>query len=147
MEVTAAPAARLLPSLAEVYRAEMTLLQAALNGDDASAVRERVRAPIDEIRLVPLPTDQKAPLQVEVRGQLAVMLALGLGGTRAPSFPRNSGATKVGCGGTQPPKATQIYDAVDRRSAFEMKQADLLLRANSRRSAGSFACPEADVRY
>ena len=77
LAVAEVPAPRLMPNLAEVYRAEVTRLQEELDGDDAAAVRERVRKLIEEIRLVPSPTDPKAPLQIEVRGALAAMLALG----------------------------------------------------------------------
>ena len=76
-----APAPRLLPNLAEVYRAEVARLHEGLDGDDAAAVRERVRALVEEIRLIPSRNDQRAPLQVEVRGKLAALLALGLQGT------------------------------------------------------------------
>jgi hypothetical protein len=57
-------------------------LHEALAGEDAAAARERVSALIDEIRLVPSPADPLAPLQIEVRGQLAAMLALGSGEDR-----------------------------------------------------------------
>ncbi len=44
---------RLMPNLAEVYRAEVVRLQEALDGDDAAAVREQVRALVEEIQLIP----------------------------------------------------------------------------------------------
>ena len=47
--------------------------------DDATAARERMRALIEEVRLIPCPHDPKAPLAIEVRGALAAMLALGSG--------------------------------------------------------------------
>ncbi len=46
-------------------------------------MRERIRALIDEIRLIPCPADPKAPLRIEVRGALAAMLALGSGSSEA----------------------------------------------------------------
>jgi len=69
----------LLPNLADLYREKVADLQRALEGKDAEAVRERVRALIEEILLIPSSTDPLAPLQVEVRGHLAAMLALGTG--------------------------------------------------------------------
>ena len=77
-----APAPRLMPNLAEMHRAEVRRVQEALNDDDAAVVRERVRALVEEIRLLPNPDDPDAPLQVEVRGALAALLALGTLGTK-----------------------------------------------------------------
>jgi len=79
LAVAEAPAPRLLPNLGEFYRAKVAALQEALAGEGAAAVREQIRALIDEIRLVPCPADAKAPLRIEVRGALAGMLALGSG--------------------------------------------------------------------
>ncbi len=56
-----APAPRLMPNLAELYREKVAALQDALGGEDAAAAREQVRALIDEVRLIPSPTDPKAP--------------------------------------------------------------------------------------
>ena len=73
------PAPRLMPNLAELYREKVTALQEALAGEDAAAAREQVRALIDEVWIVPSPADPKAMPTIEVRGQLAAMLALGSG--------------------------------------------------------------------
>ena len=85
LAVAEAPAPRLLPNLAEVYRERVAALHEALAGEDAAAAREKVRALIAEVRLVPSPTDAKAPLAVELRGELAAMLALGSGSSEAAS--------------------------------------------------------------
>ena len=74
-----APAPRLMPKLADIYREKVAALQDALEGEDAMAAREQIRALIDEVRLIPCPTGPSAPLTIEVRGQLATMLALGSG--------------------------------------------------------------------
>ena len=79
LAIAVAPAPRLMPNLAELYRERMAALQEALAGEDAAAARERVRALIDEVRLIPSPTDSKAMPTIEVRGQLAAILALGSG--------------------------------------------------------------------
>ena len=79
LAVAEAPAPRLMPNLAELYRAKVESLQDALEADDADAARARIRSLVEEIRLVPAPTDPNAPLTIEVRGQLAAMLALGSG--------------------------------------------------------------------
>ncbi len=79
LAVAEAPAPRLMPNLAELYGAKVAVLQAALGGEDAAAAREQIRALIDEVRLVPSPADPKAPPTIEVRGELAAMLALGSG--------------------------------------------------------------------
>ena len=73
------PAPRLLPNLAELYRAKVAALQEALAWEDAAAARERVRCLIEEVRVVPSPADPKAVPAIEVRGALAAMLALGSG--------------------------------------------------------------------
>ena len=70
---------RVLPNLPALYRTQIAALQDALSGDDAAAARERVRALVDEIQVVPCPTDPKAAPSIEVRGALAAMLALGSG--------------------------------------------------------------------
>ena len=79
LAVAEAPAPRLLPNLAELYRKKVAALEKAFAGEDAAAAREQIRALIDEVRLVPCPADPKAPPTIEVRGELAAMLALGSG--------------------------------------------------------------------
>ena len=83
--VTEAPAPRLPQNLADLYREKVAALQEALEGEDAVAAREQVRALIDEVVMIPSPTDPNAPLGIEVRGALAAMLALGSGFNEAPS--------------------------------------------------------------
>ena len=79
------PAPRVLPNLDKLYRARVAALRAAFGGEDAAAARERIRALIDAVVLVPSPVDPKAPLAIEVRGQLAALLALGSGLNEAAS--------------------------------------------------------------
>ena len=79
LATAAAPMPRLLPNLAELYRVQVAGLQEALSGEDAAAAREHIRALVNEIQLVPSPTDPKAAHRIEVRGHLAAMLALGSG--------------------------------------------------------------------
>ncbi len=98
LAVAEAPAPRLMPNLAEVYRERVAGLQAALGGEDAAAARERIRGLIDEVRLVPSPADAKAPPAIEVRGALAAMLALGVGEGRLCGRAARE-ANEGGCGG------------------------------------------------
>ena len=83
LAVAEAPAPRLMPKLADLYRQKMAALQDALKGEDAMAAREQVRSVIDEVRLIPCPTDSSASLTIEVRGALAAMMALGSGSSEA----------------------------------------------------------------
>ena len=80
-----APAPRLMPNLADLYRAKVAALQDALAGEDAAAAREQIRALIDEVRIIPSPTYPNAAPTIEVRGALAAMLALGSGSSEAAS--------------------------------------------------------------
>ena len=66
-------------TLAELYREKVAALQEALGDEDAAAAREQVRALIDEVRVIPSPSDPKAVPTIEFRGALAAMLALGSG--------------------------------------------------------------------
>jgi hypothetical protein len=67
-----APAPRLHPALAEVYRQKVANLVAALEGDDAAEARELLRSLVDSITLHPEEKGQR----VEVRGELAAILGL-----------------------------------------------------------------------
>jgi len=67
-----APAPRLHPNLAEVYREKVAQLAEALMKDDAAEARERVRALVEAIVLVP----ENGRLNIEVRGELAAILPL-----------------------------------------------------------------------
>ena len=67
-----APAPRLHPNLAEVYRQKVAGLIEMLARDDAAAIREEVRSLIETIVLTPA----EGVLRVEIRGALAAILAL-----------------------------------------------------------------------
>jgi site-specific DNA recombinase len=77
MAASVAPAPRLHPSLAEVYRQRVAELAEALSREDASEARELVRGLVDAILLVP----EDGHLRVEVRGALAAILSLASAGT------------------------------------------------------------------
>ena len=79
VQTAQAPAPRLHPNLAILYREQVTTLAEALDGPDAAGARETVRALIEEVRLVP----GDDGLRVEIRGELAAILGLasaGVGG-------------------------------------------------------------------
>ena len=67
------PKPRLHPGLAEVYRQKVATLQEALAAEDGQEVREAIRALVEAIVLVP----EDGKLAIEVRGDLAAILALG----------------------------------------------------------------------
>ncbi len=67
-----APAPRLHPNLAEVYRRKVATLINLLDRDDAAEVREQVRGLISAIVLTP----EDGTLRVAIRGELAAILAL-----------------------------------------------------------------------
>jgi site-specific DNA recombinase len=69
------PAPRLHPALAEVYRARVAKLTAALEADDGAELREQVRALVEAIRLIP----EGGKLRVEVHGELGASLRLAEG--------------------------------------------------------------------
>ena len=77
-----APAPRLMPNVAELYREKVAMSHKALAEEDAAVAREQVRALIDEVRIIPSPADPKAmpPIdEVGVRGAFAgAMQAAGL---------------------------------------------------------------------
>ena len=77
-----APAPRLHPNIAEVYRRKVEELHSALKGGDAGPARELVRGLVEAIVLIP----ENGCLRVEVRGQLAAILQLsGLANEKAPA--------------------------------------------------------------
>ena len=77
-----APAPRLHPNLAILYRQRVAALADALTGDGAAAARDLLRGLIDEIRIVPEGRTQR----VELRGELAAILGLsGATNTKAPA--------------------------------------------------------------
>jgi hypothetical protein len=75
-----APAPLIHPALAEVYRQHVAALQDALRDPDSrDEAFEIIRSPIDEIRLVP----EDGALKIELRGELAGILALAAESTKA----------------------------------------------------------------
>ena len=70
-----APAPRLHPNLAEVYRRKVATLVESLARDDAAEARELVRSLVERITLRPDGDGQR----VEIRGELAAILALSSG--------------------------------------------------------------------
>jgi hypothetical protein len=75
LEASEAPAPRLYPRLAEVYRERVAELIAELQAEDSDGLRTRLRTLVDEIRLVPA----DGGLRVEVRGALGGILRLASG--------------------------------------------------------------------
>jgi site-specific DNA recombinase len=67
-----APAPRLHPSIAEVYRRKVKELHSALRAEDAGPARELIRGLVEAIVLIP----EDGHLRVEVRGELAAILRL-----------------------------------------------------------------------
>ena len=65
-----APAPRMHPALAEVYRQKVADLIAALDSTEAAEARDVLRSLVDSIRLHPEENSQR----VEVRGELATVL-------------------------------------------------------------------------
>jgi site-specific DNA recombinase len=79
---TAAPAPRLHPNVAEVYRRKVAELHSALREEDAGPAREVVRGLVEAIVLTP----ENGRLRVEVRGELAAILRLsGCANAKAPA--------------------------------------------------------------
>jgi len=70
-----APAPRLHPNLAEVYRRELAALIEALGQGDGAEAREPVRRLVDHVTLRPDGNGQR----VEVRGELATILVMANG--------------------------------------------------------------------
>ena len=67
-----APAPRLHPNLASVYRQKVAELTRVLETEDAAEARDLVRSLVETITLVPA----GGRLQIEVRGELAAILQL-----------------------------------------------------------------------
>ena len=74
------PKPRLHPGLAEIYRAKVTGLHEALAAEDGAETREAIRALVEAIVLVP----EDGRLRIEVRGDLAAILALGQNANTRP---------------------------------------------------------------
>jgi hypothetical protein len=91
-----APAPRLHPNLAEVYRRKMAELTEALRQEDSGEARELVRSLVDYITLIPDWDRQR----IEVRGELAAILRMAQGPGHERSVNDNADALAVQ--GTQP---------------------------------------------
>ncbi len=78
LAMATAPAPRLHPNLAEVYRRKVAALVETLARDDAAEIREQVRGLIECIVLVPA----DGGLRVDVRGELATILMLASSGNK-----------------------------------------------------------------
>ena len=87
LKTAAAPAPRLHPNIAEVYRRKVEELHNALRAEDAGPARELIRGLVEAIVL--LPEDGK--LHVEVRGELAAILRL----SRPPNAKAPAGAPEL----------------------------------------------------
>jgi hypothetical protein len=72
LKTASAPAPRLHPNIAEVYRRKVEELHNALRAEDAGPARELIRGLVEAIVLVP----EYGRLRVEVRGELAAILRL-----------------------------------------------------------------------
>jgi hypothetical protein len=79
LSASTAPAPRLHPGLAELYREKVSALAEALASDDAGEAREVIRGLVEEIRLVP----EADKLRIEVRGELGAILRLAEGAQTA----------------------------------------------------------------
>ncbi|MGI4764645.1 MAG: recombinase family protein [Janthinobacterium lividum] len=102
LSIAETPAPRFLPNLADVYQAKVFKLQEALEEDDAGAARELLRNLIDKVRVTPCPGDTKAQPTIEVRGELAAMLALGSGSSEAAASALASQLKLVAGAGFEP---------------------------------------------
>jgi len=71
----AKPAPRLHPNLAQLYRQKVADLTEVLAKDDAAEMRELIRGLVEAVALVP----EDGKLRVEIRGELASILALAEG--------------------------------------------------------------------
>jgi hypothetical protein len=82
LETVQAPAPRLHPNIAEVYRRKVAELHTALGQEDAGPARELVRGLVEAIVLLP----EDGRLRVEMRGELAAILRLsGFANEKAPA--------------------------------------------------------------
>jgi site-specific DNA recombinase len=82
LNTSAAPARRLHPNIAEVYRRKVEEIHATLKAEDAGPARELIRGLVEAIVLIP----EHGRLRVEVRGELAAILRLsGCANEKAPA--------------------------------------------------------------
>jgi len=90
IETAVAPAPRLHPNLAIVYREKVASLTQALVAEGGAAAMELVRGLIEEIRLIP----EDGANRIELRGELAAILGLA-GGTNTNGGGPNSKSPSV----------------------------------------------------
>ena len=115
-----APAPRLHPNLASVYRQKVAELTRVLETEDASEARDLVRSLVETIALVPA----DGCLRIEVRGELATILQTGRssqgqspsGQGRVCNWAGVIRANQDGCGDTQPLIPNFFQADEDRRS-------------------------------
>jgi len=81
LATAAEPRPRLHPGLAEIYRHKVATLQQAREDEDGFEVRGSLRGLVETIVLVP----DDGTLAIEVRGDLAAILALGANDNARPS--------------------------------------------------------------
>ena len=99
--IAAAPVAapRLMPNLAEVYKAKVTALQEALRSADGTEALEAVRSLIEQVVVRP---GASGGLEIELIGAIASMLRLAQGpgsrGSAAPDPDLFMCFDKDGCG-------------------------------------------------
>ena len=86
-----APAPRLHPNLAEVYRNRIADLVRVLDADDATEARELVRSLVETITMIP----ENGTLRIEVRGELAAILRMAQGAGQARSAGSDADALAV----------------------------------------------------
>ncbi|MDN3568427.1 recombinase family protein, partial [Paeniroseomonas aquatica] len=72
---SAAPAPRLHPRLADVYRDKVAFLIGALDADDGAELRKQVRSLVETIQLI----SEAGSLRLEVRGALGAILRFASG--------------------------------------------------------------------
>ena len=94
MATSEAPAPRLHPDLAEIYRQKVAALATLLDRDDVAEARELVRSLVDAIVLVP----RDGRLSIEIRGELAGILALTAAGRASSGSERLAEQIKMVAG-------------------------------------------------
>ncbi len=102
-----APAPRLHPNLAEVYRERVATLSATLARDDAAEARDVIRGLVESITLVP----EDGRLRIEIRGELAAILRLAEGAHRRGAGVAASFCVQVICGRPPPSKSFEWASA------------------------------------
>ena len=104
-----APAPLIHPALAEIYRQHVAALQDALRDPDSrDEAFEIIRSLIDEIRLVP----EDGALKIELRGELAGILALAAESTKARGLSTTGLAEQIKM--VADPKPPTVFDICSR---------------------------------